>query len=374
MPHPRSLGAPAFLAVAIAAAVFFSAARNKDTGILTDVERIAALGEEAPLALRESVADRIEANPKETSALLLPALKDPKTSETRLTIYVWALGLSRDPDAAEAIIAAANRSKTDRALANCYRALAMIGGKKSGEFLLSALDGTSSGELRFDVFNALGQMQYEAALPKTIEILKQNPKPNYWQSVFVFGKMGDKAVPFLTKKIADENRNVRGNATSVLGQWLIAPEIAEPLRERFWKEEDPEIRTLILSCLEQTVPDLDAIKKFSEAAVSKEKNKQVLKYARETLDNLGKMEADVAAFRKKKNVSAAVFQTEYDRLFKSAGKNGDYEALSAASAPGDEPKLARLRERILQRDSDEAFYDYQKINHIIIFNRFMKKP
>ena len=39
----------------------------------------------------------------------------------------------------------------------------------------------------------------------------------------------------------------------------------------------------------------------------------------------------------------------------------------------DEPQLKALRERILQRDSDEAFYDYQKVNSIIMRNRLMEK-
>ena len=37
-----------------------------------------------------------------------------------------------------------------------------------------------------------------------------------------------------------------------------------------------------------------------------------------------------------------------------------------------EPQLKALRERILQRDSDEAFYDYQKVNEVIMRNRMIK--
>ena len=43
--------------------------------------------------------------------------------------------------------------------------------------------------------------------------------------------------------------------------------------------------------------------------------------------------------------------------------------LAASSAAEDEPKLKTLRERILQRNSDEAFIDYQRVNDAIIRNR-----
>jgi hypothetical protein len=69
--------------------------------------------------------------------------------------------------------------------------------------------------------------------------------------------------------------------------------------------------------------------------------------------------------------SLTLFQHEYGRFFKSAGKKGDYKALASASTVEDEPKLKALRERILQRDSDEANYDYQKVNEIILMNRMV---
>jgi hypothetical protein len=94
-----------------------------------------------------------------------------------------------------------------------------------------------------------------------------------------------------------------------------------------------------------------------------------LKFARETLGNMDQMKADVVAFAQKKQSSAPSFQSEYIQLFKSAGKKGNYEALGVYSTAQDELKLKALRERILQRDSDEAFYDYQKVNGIIMRDR-----
>jgi len=218
----------------------------------------------------------------------------------------------------------------------------------------------------------LAQMQYEAALPRTGEILKLDPKEYYWQSIFIFGKMGDKAVPFLIEKINDPDRNVRVNAINVVGAWLLAKESAQPLRERFCKEKAPEMRLLILSALERVTDDPRKIKEFSKKILEKEKEESVRKYARETIDHFdNKLKEDLEAFRRKKRISPAVFAGQYDRIYKSAGKQGFYEIISAASSWEDEPKLKKLRERVLQRNSDECFYDYEKINDIIMFNRLM---
>jgi hypothetical protein len=40
-----------------------------------------------------------------------------------------------------------------------------------------------------------------------------------------------------------------------------------------------------------------------------------------------------------------------------------------SSSLTDEAKLNTLREQILQRDSEEAFFDYQKVSEIMIYNR-----
>jgi hypothetical protein len=337
--------------------------------VLSQIERMASLGEKAERSLGESIADGIEKNPAEVSRALVLKLKDKNLTEQQVGVYVWALGLTRDLKAATVIEALHKQSKSDWVKANCLRSLAMIGGKRAGEFLLSTLDATSDKKRRFDILNLLGQMQYESALPKTEEILKMDIKEYYWQSIFVFGKMGDKAVPFLLERIGHENRNIRANAINVLGQWLIPPEAAKSLQDRFWTEKDTELRSMILSSLERTITDFTKMKATFEQIAAKEKDKEILKFARETLGNMDQMKADVAAFAQKKQPSATSFQREYTQLFKSAGKKGSYEVLGVSSTGQDEPKLKALRERILQRDSDEAFYDYQKVNGIIMRNR-----
>jgi hypothetical protein len=341
--------------------------------VLSQIERMASAGKQAEPSLGESIADGIRKNPAEISAALLPRLKDKNLTEMQMAIYVWALGLAKDEKAVSPIKEVYQQSGFDLVKRNCLRALATIGGQQAGNFLLSILDATTDRDKRFDILNLMAQMQCETALTKTEEVLKEDAKEFYWQPIFVFGKMGDKAVPFLLKRINDKDRNVRANTINVLGQWLIPPEVAKPLQDQFWIEQDKEIRSMILSSLERTITDLSQMKAVFEQVAAKEKDGELQKYARETLANVDQMKTNAVTFARKKQVSAASFKREYAKLFESAGKKGSYEDLAVYSTIQDEAQLKTLRERILQRDSDEAFYDYQKVNGIIMQNRFMEK-
>ncbi len=337
--------------------------------VILQIDRVASLGENADPSLVESIADGIGKNPAQVSRTLVVKLNDKKLTEQQQAVYVWALGQTKDRSATGSVEALYRQSKSDIVRANCLRALAAIGGKEAGDFLLRALDSASDEGKRFDILNLLGQMQCEDALPKTEEILRQDPKEFYWQSVFVFGKMGDKGVPFLLKRISSKDINVRANAINVLGQWLIPAEAAKPLEERFWMEKDTGLRSMILGSLERTIPDFNEMKAVFEQVVLKESDEKLAGFARETLANMDRMKADVASFKQKKQPSSASFKREYDQLLKSAGTRGSYENLGKFSTAEDEGKLKALRERILQRDSDEAFDDYQKVNGIILRNR-----
>jgi hypothetical protein len=81
------------------------------------------------------------------------------------------------------------------------------------------------------------------------------------------------------------------------------------------------------------------------------------------------MRGGIDSFINEKRISAQDFQIEYDKLYESYGKEGDMQALERASTIEDEEKLKKLRERILQRDSDEALNDYALVNRIIMLNR-----
>ena len=368
---PRTLSLT--LAIFWTLATYLPAATTTQTqDVLAGIERLAAPGGEKQVSLPESVVDGIENNPAAVSQALLPKLSDKKIPDQQLAVYVWALGLTKDSKAIEPIIALHRQSKSELVQGNCLRALAMIGGKKAEAHLLSTLDTTTNKDMRFNILNLLGQLQCEAALPKTEEVLKASPDLG-WQSIFVFGKMGDKAVPFLLRKINDKDRNTRGNSISALGQWILASEAALSLPNRYWQEEDTNVRMAILVSMERVAPDLSSMQKFFEQVVAREKDKSLLEFAHETVGNMDKLKEDIQSFSKKKKPSASGFNKEWTSLYKSCGKKGDYEVLAATSVLADEPKLKTLRERILQRDSDEAFYDYQKVNDIIIRNRFAVK-
>jgi hypothetical protein len=337
--------------------------------LFSDLDHLCVLGRKAPDSLSDSVFDRIEQQGTNISAVLLKKLGEQGDDEQKLAVYVWALGLSRDPQAIPAIIKLADRSRTEALKGNCLRSLAEIGGDKAGRYLSAALDQTKAREQRFDLFNLLGQMQYEAALPKTIEVLECDPKEEYWRPNFVFGKMGDKAVRFLVEQLNHTNRNVRANAIGMLGQWVMAPDAIPPLRDRFWREDDAEIRRLIYSSVTGTSSER-VFKDFLAEVVTKEKDSRTVEAAKAALDTFREKNDKFVSLKKKKNPSAKRFQREYAVLYKSFGKEGSYEILDKSSTLADEPALKRLRERILRRDSDEAFYDYGKVTATIWLNRF----
>ena len=157
----------------------------------------------------------------------------------------------------------------------------------------------------------------------------------------------------------------------VLGKWLIPTESLEPLKNQFWKEDVPEIRRLILSSIETVDSNLQDVRNFFEEVMHKGQEENVVRFAEETVNNFGKLTSIIETFKSQKIQDRAVFEAEYSEILHSFGKEGDYRLLGAGSVKGDEQKLKRLRERILQRNSDECFYDYQKVNRIIILNRLI---
>lgn len=338
--------------------------------ILAQIERLASLGLKEDRILSASIAWQIDGNPKGIAPLLLQKLKEPTATESQKATYAWALGWSKDPSAIDALMALYRGSGSSWIQGNCLRALAMIGGQTAGEFFLSILDAKSDEDERYSILNWLCEMQYEPALSRTEDILRLDPEEYSWKSKFVYGKMGDKAVPFLLAKINSEDLNVRTHAISLLGGWLMAPEAAQALRERFWVEQDAELQVRILSSIERTVFDFDQLKEYFEQAKAKGKNESAIKFAGETLAGIDAVRTAVAEFVGKQKVSQSDFDREYSRLFKSAGHEGDYDVLGTSSSLKDEPRLKKLREHILQRNSDESFYDYEKVNNIIMFNRF----
>jgi hypothetical protein len=79
----------------------------------------------------------------------------------------------------------------------------------------------------------------------------------------------------------------------------------------------------------------------------------------------------IDGFEKEKEVNQKKFKSEYNILYRSYGKSGSYEKLNRYSSLANEKELKLLKIQVLKRNSDEALYDYQKINDIILENRFI---
>lgn len=343
------------------------------SAVLSNLDKFALSKEKDPPDFIKSLAEQLEKSPKGTAALIIVKLKTPDATEKQLAAYIWALGLIKDPVAVVPMIEIYRQSKSELVQGNCLRSLALTGGKTAGDFLISVLDATTDKNMRFNLINLLAQMQYEAAMPATMEVLQQDPKKFHRLMILIFCKMGDKSVPFLTSKIGDSNIDVRINVVNLLGRWLIAPEAALPLQRQYRSEQDIRVRGLILCALERIIPDVAEMKSVFEQIAAVEKDQNLLNYARSTLANIGLMEAALAAYAKKKQCSQFLFQCAYEQLFKSAGQNGNYELLAIYSAAKDVPMLKKLREKILTRNSDEAFADFQKVNDIIMRDRMIKE-
>ena len=355
----------------IAVSVFVSASvfASQSSEVLLKIDRMAASSlDKASGADWDSVAESIRTNQTEVAAGLVAKLGDSTLTEQQIEVYVWALGQAKVPSSINAIMEIYRQKSSQRVRRNSLNAIASIGGSDAGRFIQSTLDSSDDKSSRFDALNLLGQLQYEAALPKMEELLSTSAQ-EFWQAIFVFGKMGDKAVPFLLEKMNSPDSNIRRNAIDLLGRWLIPVAAAKPMEERFWKEPDDELRVLLLASLERMMSDKSQMKSFVERVISEDKSEQVLKFSRGTLDMLNGLKAGLANASLPIKPSAELFQSEYERIFKSAGTKGDYKKLLSASSIDDEQRLKALRERILQRNSDEAFYDYQKVNDIIVFNR-----
>ena len=360
---------------AVAMTLFIASGAAQDSAAaLSNLDKFALSKERDSLDFIKSVAEQLERSPKGTASLIIAKLKTPNATEKQLAAYVWALGVIKDPAAVAPVMAMYRESKSELVQGNCLRTLALTGGKPAGDFLLSVLNATRDKDMRFGIINLLAQMQYEAALPATAEILQQDPKKYYWQIIIIFCKMGDKAVPFLVSKINDSNVDVRINAANVLGKWLIAPEAAQPLLDQYRREQDLRVRGLILIALERIIPDVAKMKLTFEQIAADEKDENLLNYARVTLSNIGLIESRLAEYAKKKQNSAFLFERDYDELFKSEGRNGNYELLAIFSTAKDEPKLKKLREKILTQDSEATFNNFQKVNDIIMRNRMIKPP
>ncbi|MFB3818842.1 MAG: HEAT repeat domain-containing protein [Candidatus Methylomirabilales bacterium] len=368
MGHVKAL---AGLALVLALAAPASAAAPG--AVLDQLDRLTALAaEDDPIPLLDAISDAIAAEPARFVKPLLTRIRGGGLPERSLAMHLWALGLTGDAAAVEPIAALYRESGSAVVQRSSLQALATLGGARAGEVLAGALRRAEDPTARFEILALLAQMQHEAVLEAGHALLALEPQQDAWQPVLVFGKLGDKGVPFLLDRIADKDLRVRTNAIHVLGMWLIAPEAGARLRAAYWTERDRGVRELMLSAVQGTTSEVGELRRFFEAVLAREAEADLQETARETLANLEGLADRAADFDRLRPAPARPFRDVWAQLYRSAGRKGDYEALSAASHADDEPALKSLRQRILQRHSNEAFQDCQKVNQIILRNRLAR--
>lgn len=199
---------------------------NQDIHRYIDISKSKESDESEKLA--RSIIDQTEMLGGNATNLIARNIKDPNTSEPALTIYVWVAGFTKDPNLIDALMDIHNNSPAEIVKQNALRSMACIGSDKAGEYLLSIVKNISPKQnksseepSKYDILDLLAMMQYEKAFPEMEYVLKEDHKEYYWQSIFCYGKMGDKSIPYLIKKIDASNVDVRFNAINLLGQILL---------------------------------------------------------------------------------------------------------------------------------------------------------
>jgi hypothetical protein len=360
------------LVATVAALPAWSAEGPATEPVLEQLERLSGMGQgDDPVPLLEAVSDGIAADPRRLLEPLLRKIRDGKLSDTSLAMHVWALGLTRDPAAVDPLIALHRATGSPAVQRSCRQALATIGGERAGQVLVAALDGTQQAEMRFEILALLAQMQHPEAPARAGELLAVDPQRYFWQPVLVFGAMGDQGVPYLLSRMADPDRQVRMNAIQVLGLWLLASEAAPRITAAYGNEEDVEVREVMLNAMQLAVTDLAAVRRFFREVEKAERDERLVAFARQTLGAIGALAAEAEQFARQPPQAPRPFQDVWDELYRSAGRKGDYPALSAASRPEHEGRLKALRQRILHRHSEEALADYQRVNRIILRTRMV---
>ncbi len=322
----------------------------------------------------ETLAADIGHDPEAAATAVLPALENQQTPAQRLVFYAWAAGVTRSERVVEPLgRILERRGIPDTVERACTAALAETGRLKAGDLLMRRLAKTDNADRRFILLDRLAQMKHKPALPDALKLLEESPDGrDYWRPLLVFGKFGTDAAPALRERLGDKNRNVRVNAVTLLGRWLRDAESAPALRRRLAEETEPELRRMLLAALEATVTDPADLKAFIQSVAATEKDKKARTFAREMAAELDGMAAATAEARGKRKPDPAIFDREYVALWRSCGAQGDLKALKKAGTPADAPRLRLLRERILQRNTSEAFPAYEGVNDILSWYRLLE--
>lgn len=308
---------------------------------------------EDPLYYSKSISDRIINESIELD--LIPT-------------YLWALGITKNPDNIDLLLEYAKKDTTQAGLTNSTFALSQFKDERCGNYILDLIK-NGNVKQRYYYFNLLSTMQFGPAIPYLDEFLEKGFEEAYWQNYFLFGKMGMKVVSHLIDNFNSENDNVRQSSILLLGIWLIADTAIEPLKELYVKEKNVSIKLSILSALERLIPDFNDLEKYFTDLANSEQDEGLKKYAQEVIDLIPEYRQAYSDFKEKQESDPMAFNEEYNLLFDSYGKKGNLQNLGSYSKKENESELIKLRERVLLRNSDECFYDFAYINKIISYNR-----
>lgn len=252
------------------------------------------------------------------------------------------------------------------------RALADIGGDEVGAVLLESYrqnKSKMSDEQRFNTMQSLAMLRYAPAVKEAEEFLKIDPERYYWQVYFIFGFFDDLAVPMLCEKLNDADGTVRTNALGAIRFLMPNSEaLSKALLKRLESEESPDIRYQLVETLEWNMLAIDEEKLndvFSKLLEREAKDSAAARFMRETVESKG----DMAKMREMFKPNAERFNAAYQKIINggmhfSRNREAAQDILHCASS-SDIPKLKELRRRVLYRQSDECFYDYQALTRII---------
>ncbi len=338
----------------------------------TDPARMSEILEINPDELSASIITQIGKKPAESYAQIIRVIGSPGLTDSALSVYMWALSHTKQEKVADDIIGIAKKNKKVN-VQSVVDALDRAGTEKAKDYLFGMLDTIQDDRITFAILSSLAGHKYAKALPFSGLYLKEDMNESYWKMMIVFGKYGSACEPFLMDKINDADRAVRYNSIFLLGNVLLYPGIAPVVIKQYGDEKDVETRKLMLTVAINLLHDMDAVFEFLKKAAETEKDKETAEMARKYAADRAMVEKKIADYRVAKKVNRKEFQKEYDKSMKSLGKECDFYAVSILSDIGDEGRLVRMRENFLLRNSDECLLDLNKMNLLILYNRFIVK-
>lgn len=326
-----------------------------------------------------SMDKAVRGNRKAVAEAAARRLADKSTKEEDKVKCVWLLGLAKQDSSVPLMLDIFKTSNPTSLLhVITSRALVEIGGDEVGACFLENYRKNKAkmdNERKFDAMQELAMLRYAPAVKDAEEFLKIDPKRYYWQVYFIFGLFDDLAVPMLCEKLNDSDALVRTNALGAIR--FLMPEssdMTKALLKRMEAEKDPDIRYQLVETIEWNMlaqgkkGQQELCETFRKLLESEDKNSRAAKFMRETIASKSVTPAGMQA---KFKPDAAKFDAAYKKILDSGVHlSSDREAANDilyCATLKDVPKLKELRRRALYRQSDECFYDYQRLTRIIMW-------